>query len=123
MSTSFRISNVSREVDRRLAIVFRYLLAGALLTGSLSAQSGAGSIQGTVKDPSGSAIPHCPVRVVNQATGAANDTVANSSGFYSVPGLFAGNYTITFTAPGMKSYQATIALQDAQNAVLNPSLT
>jgi hypothetical protein len=123
MSTGFRIFNVSRGVDRRLAIVCRYLLACALLTGSLRAQSGAGSIQGTVKDASGSAIPHCPVQVVNQATSAANDTVTNSSGFYSVPGLFAGDYKITFSAPGMKAYQTTISLQDAQNAVLNPSLT
>jgi hypothetical protein len=123
MSTGFRIFNVSRGADRRLVIVCRYLLACALLTGSLAAQSGAGSIQGTVKDASGSAIPHCPVHVVNQATNAANETVTNSSGFYSVPGLFAGNYTITFSAPGMKAYLTTISLQDAQNAVLNPSLT
>ena len=37
--------------------------------------------------------------------------------------LFAGNYTVTFTAPGMKKYQTSVALQDAQNAVLNPKLT
>jgi Carboxypeptidase regulatory-like domain len=123
MSTGFRTFNVSRGADRRLVTVCRYLLACALLTGSLAAQSGAGSIQGTVKDASSSAIPRCPVHVVNQATGAVNDTVTNSSGFYSVPGLFAGNYTITFSAPGMKAYQTTVSLQDAQNAVLNPSLT
>src|SRR5580692_5382204 len=115
MSTSFRIFNVARGADRRLVFVCRYLLAGALLTGSLAAQSGAGSIQGTVKDASGSAVPHCPVHVVHQATSTANDTVTNSSGFYSVPGLFAGDYTITFNAPGMKAYQTTISLQDSQN--------
>jgi hypothetical protein len=123
MSTGFRVSYISRRADRGLAIVCGYLLACTLLTGSLAAQSGAGSIQGTVKDASGSAIPHCPVHVVSQATNAANNTVTNSSGFYSVPGLFAGDYTITFSAPGMKAYQTTISLQDAQNAVLNPSLT
>jgi hypothetical protein len=90
---------------------------------SLFGQSGAGSIKGIVKDPSGAPIPACPVHVVNQSTNVVIDTVTNESGFYSVPGLFAGNYTITFTAPGMKVYQASIALQDAQNAVLNPTLT
>jgi hypothetical protein len=123
MSTGFRIFNVSRLIDRRVVVISRYLLVSALLTGSLAAQSGAGSIQGTVKDASGAAIPHCPVHVVSQATNAANNTVTNSSGFYSVPGLFAGDYTITFSAPGMKAYQTTLSLQDAQNAVLNPSLT
>src|SRR5205814_4837166 len=47
----------------------------------------------------------------------------NGSGFYSVPGLFAGNYTLTFSAPGMKKYQASLTLQDAQTAIINPKLT
>src|SRR5229473_3603991 len=49
--------------------------------------------------------------------------LAQSGGFYSVPGLFAGNYTLTFSAPGMKKYQTSLTLQDAQNAVLNPQLS
>ncbi len=86
----------------------------------LHAQSGAGSIQGTVQDATGAAIPGCALHVVNQNTGVANDTTANSTGFYSVPGLFAGSYTLTFSAPGMKKYQTTVALQDAQNAGITP---
>src|SRR5205807_10446242 len=38
-------------------------------------------------------------------------------------GLFAGNYTLTFSAPGMKKYQTNVALQDAQVVVLSPKLT
>ncbi len=87
------------------------------------AQSGAGSIQGTIQDVSGASIPACKIHVVNQDTGVTSDSTSNSSGFYSVPGLFAGNYTLTFTAPGMKKYQTSVPLQDAQNAVLNPKLT
>ena len=94
-----------------------------LLPAGLLAQSGAGSIQGTIQDSTSAAIPACSVHVVNLSTGVANDTTSNSSGFYSVPGLFAGNYTLTFTAPGMKKYQTDLALQDAQVAVLNPKLT
>lgn len=87
------------------------------------AQSGAGSIKGTIQDATGSSIPGCLVHVVNQSTGVAYDTTANATGFYSVPGLFAGNYTLTFTAPGMKKYQASVGLQNAQNVVLSPTLT
>jgi hypothetical protein len=94
-----------------------------LLPAGLLAQSGAGSIQGTIQDPSSAAIVGCTVHVVNQSTGVANNTTSNSSGFYSVPGLFAGDYTLTFSAPGMKKYQTKVALQDAQVAVLNPVLT
>jgi len=104
-------------------VSFALLAVSLLLPAGLLAQSGAGSIQGTIQDSSSSAIPGASVHVVNQSTGVANDTTANSSGFYSVPGLFAGNYTLTFSAPGMKKYQTTVALQDAQVAVLNPKLT
>jgi hypothetical protein len=87
------------------------------------AQSGAGSIQGTVRDATAAPLPATAVHVANQSTGVTVDTVANGSGFYSVPGLFAGTYVVTFTAPGMKKYQATVSLQDAQNATLSPALT
>jgi len=88
----------------------------------LLAQSGAGSIQGTIQDATGAAVPTCAVQVINQKTGVTNHTTANEVGFYSVPGLFAGSYTITFRAPGMNKYQASLTLQDAQVAVLNPKL-
>jgi hypothetical protein len=94
-----------------------------LLPVGLFAQSGAGAIQGTVQDASSAVVAGCTVRVVNQGTGVAIDTKANGSGFYSVPGLFAGNYKITFSAPGMKTYEAAVALQSAQVAVINPTLS
>jgi hypothetical protein len=111
----------------RLALLkkvgFAVLAGSLLLPSGLLAQSGAGSIQGTVQDATGAAIVGCSVHVVNQSTAVGNDTTSNNSGFYSVPGLFAGNYTVTFSAAGMKKYQTLVALQDAQVAVLNPKLT
>jgi hypothetical protein len=102
---------------------FALLAVSLLLPSGLFAQSGAGSIQGTVQDASSAILTDCAVHVVNQSTGVANDTKSNSAGFYSVPGLFAGTYTLTFTAPGMKKYQTVLKLQDAQVVVINPKLT
>jgi hypothetical protein len=87
------------------------------------AQSGAGSIQGTVTDPSGAVIPGASVHVVNQATNVATDTTSNSVGFYQVPGLFTGNYTVSVSAPGMKTTKQTIDLLVSQTAVINATLT
>jgi hypothetical protein len=87
------------------------------------AQSGAGSIQGTITDSTGAVIQSASVQVVNQATGLATNTKSNSVGFYSVPGLFTGTYSVTVTAPGMRSYETSIELLVAQNAVINPALT
>ena len=86
------------------------------------AQSGAGVIQGTVQDSTGAVVPNCAVHLINQATSVANDTKSNASGFYAVPGLIAGTYTVTFSAPGMKKYQTVVELQDAKVAVLDPAL-
>src|SRR6516225_4286603 len=93
-----RFSSVSRKTK---GVQFA-LLATVLLPAGLLAQSGAGSIQGTVTDATSAAIPNCSVHVVNQATNVALDTTTNSAGFYAVPGVFAGTYQITFSSPGMK---------------------
>ena len=87
------------------------------------AQSGAGSIQGTVTDSTGAVIPGASVRVVNQATGVADNTKSNSVGFYEVPGLFTGTYAVSIGAPGMKTSTQTIDLLVAQNAVVNATMT
>ncbi len=111
-------------VKRIKGATFALTLGAIFISSSVAfAQSGAGSIQGTVLDSTGAAIPNTRIQVVNQNTGIINDTTANSGGFYSLPGLFAGSYTLTFTAAGMKKYQTSVALQDAQNAVINPRLT
>src|SRR5580698_9033209 len=114
---------MSHAFSKTKTINAAMLAASLLLPAGLLAQSGAGSIQGTIQDPSSAAIVGCSIHVANQSTGGVNDTTSNSSGFYSIPGLFAGNYTVTFSAPGMKKYQTVIALQDAQVAVVNPRLS
>ena len=99
------------------------LLTGMLLGSTALAQSGAGSIQGTVTDSSGAVIPGAAIHVVNQATGVAVDTKSNNVGFYQVPELFTGTYLVTITATGMKTYNQSIELLVAQTAVINASLT
>lgn len=99
------------------------VLAALAIPASLLAQSGAGRIEGTVQDATAASIPGCSVRAVNQATGVAVDTTSNTTGFYSIPGLFAGSYTLTFSAKGMKKYEANVTLQNAQVLILNPQLS
>lgn len=89
---------------------------------ALRAQSGAGSIQGTVTDSTGAVIPGATVHVVNKGTGVASTTKTNSVGFYQVPGLLTGNYQVSVTATGMKTTTQTIELLVAQNAVVNAKL-
>ena len=98
------------------------VLGIAMCCSSAFAQSGAGSIQGTVTDSTGAVIPGASIHVVNPATSVAADTKSNNVGFFQVPGLFTGTYTVTVTAPGMKTSKETIELLVDQNAVINASL-
>ena len=89
----------------------------------LWAQSGAGTIQGNVQDATTAALPGARVKALNQATGVSAETTANESGFYALKGLFAGTYTVTYGAPGMKTSESTITLQNGQVLVFNAQLT
>lgn len=90
---------------------------------SALAQSGAGSIQGTITDSTGAVIAGASVHVVQIGTNASFDTKSNGVGFYQVPSLFTGNYAVTIAAPGFKTEITTVALLVDQNRVVNSSLT
>jgi hypothetical protein len=87
------------------------------------AQSGAGTIQGTVQDPTLAAIPDAKVQALNIATGVSVETSANVSGFFALKGLTAGTYRVIVGAPGMKTSENTITLQNGQVLVFNPKLS
>ena len=82
------------------------VLLGLAVSTAVLAQSGIGSIQGTVTDSTGAVMPGATVHVLNKATGVASATTTNSVGFYQVPGLLTGNYEVSVTAPGHEDHHA-----------------
>ena len=60
----------------------------------LSAQTVTGTLLGTVLDSSGSAVPNATVTLTNQETGVIRTTGTSNEGFYTVPSLIAGKYTV-----------------------------
>lgn len=108
---------------RSLAFLGITALCLSVLPVNLFAQSGAGSIQGTITDNTGAVVPGASVNVINESTHVQSSAVSNGAGFYQVPGLFAGEYSVTVTASGFKTSGSTIQLLVAQNAVLNAALS
>jgi hypothetical protein len=109
---------------RKLRILMVAVALGMAIGASNTlAQSGAGSVQGTVTDATGAIIPGASIHVVNDATAVAADAKTNGAGFYQVPNLFTGNYDVTITAPGMKTYKSKIELLVAQAATINATMT
>ena len=68
---------------------------------SLSAQVDAtGTFSGQVTDPTGATFAHAEVKVIEQQTNIAITKRTNMQGYYSVPLLKPGTYSIQVSAPG-----------------------
>lgn len=74
------------------------------LAGAAYSQLDYGSITGFVKDPSGAVVPKVKVTAKNEATGQERSVVSNEDGYYAVPSLPPGGYTITAELQGFKKF-------------------
>lgn len=101
------------------------LLVSLLAGGHAGAQiGGSGSIQGTVSDPTGAAVPGARVTATNTATNNVTRQQTGSSGFYSLAALTPGTYTVDVTAPGFSHLSQQQVVVDALSvATINLTLT
>ena len=76
----------------------------AIGVNSAICQVATGDILGTVKDPTGAAVPGATVRIQNLGTHAARNIVAGADGSYAFTQLQPGSYSVTVTVNGFKSF-------------------
>ena len=72
-----------------------------------SAQEFRGTLTGRVADPTGAVIPKATITITNEGTGAITRTVSGGDGFYTVPFLTPGKYSISVSVTGFKPYLHT----------------
>ena len=85
---------------RNAALIGAILVAGTACP--LLAQNISSSILGIVVDPGGSVVPGAEIKLTNRGTAAVNTTLSDSGGFFRIPNIFAGTYTVTVQAKGFK---------------------
>jgi len=68
----------------------------------LLAQSDLSGVSGTITDPSGAIVRNAIVTVTDEATRITHTTVTNDSGYYTIPSLSPGRYTIAVSAPNFQ---------------------
>lgn len=73
--------------------------------------SNGGSIQGTITDSSGAAIPGAKVAITAADTGFARTLTTDSSGYYSVGPLNPGPYKVTITMSGFQVLAVNTQIQ------------
>jgi hypothetical protein len=77
------------------------------MTTALFAQSDTAAISGFAKDATGATVPNANVTIKNEATGLERKATTNESGYYIVPNLPPGFYTVRVEAAGFKRYEST----------------
>ena len=111
---------MSRRFGLQAALL---LLSIGLLVGVHAQSSTTGNITGTVRDPQGATIAKAEITLVEEKTGATRTVTANEDGFYNVPSLPAGVYTISTAPSGFKKTIATgVELHVNENKTVNLDL-
>src|SRR5262245_1120123 len=87
------------------------------------AQVEQGTITGTVTDSSGGVMANARVVITNVQTGVAKETLTNDEGYYRVPYLHPGKYTVTVDQQGFSpSTVSDVNLSVGLTATVNVSL-
>ena len=86
---------------RLVSVVLLAVLSAALVL----AQSGRGTILGTVSDPTGAVMPQVAVTVTNVETNVKAVVDTDELGNYRAPSLIPGPYSVTFEKAGFKSFK------------------
>lgn len=109
---------------------FRYTVKGIALCALLIvaatsgfAQTGTGTITGTVTDPGGLVVPGAAVSVRNTETGIAHPLKTNEAGIYVAPFLQPGQYEVTASKEGFASVKhPLLTLQVGQTLTVDIAL-
>ena len=91
----------------RIAVCFVLMLAPSFLR----AQSGTGSISGTVSDHHGSPLAGAQVTLPSQDTKQSTGGSTDGTGAYSFAGLKPGRYTVLFESKGLISKTQNVTLK------------
>jgi hypothetical protein len=104
--------------------LFSFLFVLAIAAPALAqSQAANGSIEGTIIDTSGGALPGVTVTITNINTGLERSVVTNDRGLYRAPLLTLGTYRVVAELPGFKKFeQSGITLSVGQTAVVNATL-
>ena len=120
----FLLSSPRRANGRACFLTAAALTVLMLDAGAVrSAQLTGATIEGIVTDRTEAVIPDAAVEVTHRGTGIVRTILANDRGFYAIPNLAAGNYTMTVTATGFqKSVVRNIDLTPGMQREINWSL-
>ncbi len=105
-----------------LSYVRKLSVAVALLALPAAAQTGLGTVTGTVQDPSKAAVPRASVSLTNTATGIAREAQTNDAGLYSFGSMPVGPYHLKVQAAGFTQWETDFTIQAGQIVTVDPQV-
>jgi hypothetical protein len=116
----FRAPNTLRKMFSVVAVLGLLICAGA--TSQAQQLGGAGTIKGTVTDPTGAVLPGATVTIHNVVTGFERSTTTDASGNFVLQNIPQNPYHMTITAPGFQNLNQDVDVRSSVPVVLNAKL-
>lgn len=105
------ISRCGSQLARLLCILSLVCVWAVTAT----AQSGAGSVRGTVHDQTHAVIPGATLELSSTATGIILRTSSNEAGLYVFPSVNRGSYVLKVESAGMQTLEVAVEVQVQQS--------
>ncbi|MEO8097743.1 MAG: carboxypeptidase-like regulatory domain-containing protein, partial [Acidobacteriota bacterium] len=93
-------------MSKRNQLIFTLVLTLATV-GLIQGQSSLATVTGTITDATGAVLANAPVELHNLENGQIYKSSSSDTGNYSVQQLSIGDYDLTISAPGFKTYSHT----------------
>src|SRR5437867_6571515 len=121
MTRCFMIPGIKTRVFPA-GLLFASTVALALFSAFSFAQTGTGSVSGTVRDANRGVVPGADITITNAQTNVARKGISSDVGTYYIGALPLGPYTLTVELTGFKKWLGKFELQVGQDAVVDPVL-
>jgi hypothetical protein len=96
----------------RVGAILAFILAICWMAAPVRAQVGnSGSIEGTVKDPTGAVVPGATVVISNPVSGLTRKTTAGDDGSFRFPNVPFNPYHMTVSAKGFEGYTQDVEVR------------
>jgi len=106
------------DAFRSLALFALALLTIALPSAAFAQTGNAGTIRGTVTDPSGAVIPGAIVHLANSVSGLDRNTTSDPSGNFEFTNVPFNPYQVSASAPGFASKQQQVEIRSVVGSSL-----
>jgi Carboxypeptidase regulatory-like domain len=109
-------------ISKVVFVLLATSLALAFLNHTIWAQTGTGTVTGTVRDVTQASIADASVTITNTETNVSRRGVSSSEGAFYFGALTPGPYALVVEKTGFKKWSGKLVLQVGQTAVVDPSI-